>query len=354
MAKHSVARHVVASCLACELPPLFSLPLSSCRAAQASFSLSRRSNVNRRHMLVLDIDETLIYTYKSSPSPASPRTMEFCMLLRPHVEAFLLEVEQLFDIVFWTAGTASYCAAVLGTLQEALGRNASRCYSAHAILDAASKSGDEGSLGVAAAQRQLLKDALLSPEVGQDKYPPWPSLSRSQTLQELDYMKYLPLLGVGLSSVVMVDDHERSFPLAPRNGLKLPRFAPPVPTMPKDASPPATIQVPHDEHLLHLLPVLRSVAAAADVAAELDHWRPDEYVQCDGPLSMMNPLSLARRKLLGNFICARRSEPIPPLGSYDRGEPQLQSLLRRVEEASAETTSRANQSRRWGPLLSHI
>jgi hypothetical protein len=382
MAQQSVARSVVASCLACELPPLFSLPLSSCRAAQASFGLARTRAAAaaaatappgavlapppKRNVLVLDIDETLVFSYKALPSPTDPRIVHYAMLLRPHVETFLLEVEQLFDLVFWTAGTASYCAAVMAALQTAMGRAPSKCYAAQAILDQTAKGAAQDSIGVAGAQRQLLKDGLLS---NQDAFPPWPSLSRSQTLQELDYMKYLPLLGFDAASVVMVDDHERSFPLTPRNGVKVARFAPASAVeaallrRKRGAGAAAggcalldELPVPFDDALLQLLPVLRWVAAAADVRRELDHWRPDDYVDCDAPLSTLNPLSRTRRRLLGTFAAARRDAPIAPHRSPndDPPEAELQQLLAKVSAAAAETVARTNASRRYGPLMSHI
>lgn len=380
MAQQSVARSVVASCLACQLPPLFSLPLSSCRAAQASFALSRAAAAAaaaassavapphpplapKRNVLVLDIDETLIFSYTALPSATDPRVVNYAMLLRPHVETFLLEVEQLFDVVFWTAGTASYCAAVMAALQTAIGRPPSKCYAAHAILEQTATGPVQDSIGVAGAQRQLLKDCLLS---NQDAFPPWASLSRSQTLQELDYMKYLPLLGLDAASVVMVDDHERSFPLTPRNGVKVARFAPAsaveAARRQSDAGDgrgrgalPDQLPVPHDDALLQLLPMLRRVAAAGDVRRELDHWRSDDYVECDAPLSTLNPLSRTRRRVLGTFTAARREEPIAPqrLPSEDT-DAELQALLAKVSAAAAETVARTNSSRRYGPLMSHI
>ena len=352
MAASSLARHVVASGLACELPPLFSLPLTSCRAAQAAFALGRQDRERRRHTLVLDIDETLVFTYNAAPSKDS-RLIEYRMLLRPHLSDFLLEVERLFDLVFWTAGTASYCAAVLSGIQEAIGRTPSKCYASAPILAAAKD--DLNSISVAAAQRQVLKDTLLSPEKGQA--PLWPALSRSQTLQELDYMKYLPLLGIELSSVVMVDDHERSFPLAPRNGLKIARFAPylkELPSVASDNGRATCVQVPSDDSLLRLLPILRRVAEAGDAQLELDHWRDEQYVACDDPLSMLNPLSHARRTILGSFVTSRRADPIAPLLNFATDDAPTQAMLKRVSEAALETIARTNQSRQWGILQSHI
>ena len=232
-----------------------------------------------------------------------------------------------------------------------MGRVPSKCYATESILAAAK--GDYNSMNIAAAQRLMLKDCLLSsPEKGQA--PVWACLSRNQTLQDLDYMKYLPLLGVDLASVVMVDDHERSFPLAPRNGLKITRFSPNVPPSVLEDPAIRDVMIEKDDTLLRLLPLLRAVARAPDVRLELDHWRPDDYVACDDPKSTLNPLSRTRRTILGTFLYERRERAIPPLPDYRADDDDVQKIISRVDQYAAETTTRTNESRRMGPLKSHI
>jgi TFIIF-interacting CTD phosphatase-like protein len=62
----------------------------------------------KRHTLVLDIDETLVHTFSQSASAADERLMEYGMLVRPGLKEFLEECNELFEVVFWTAGVASY------------------------------------------------------------------------------------------------------------------------------------------------------------------------------------------------------------------------------------------------------
>ena len=61
---------------------------------------------------MLDIDETLVHTFSQSASAADERMMEYGMLVRPGLKEFLEECNELFEVVFWTAGVASYGYAV--------------------------------------------------------------------------------------------------------------------------------------------------------------------------------------------------------------------------------------------------
>ena len=199
------------------LPPLFSLPLTSCRAAQAAFS---RGRSERRRTLVLDIDDTLLSMSYWENVPDT-KTAAFKTYLRPHLAEFLAETEKLFDLVFWTAGTAFYCAATISAMCDGMGRKPPKCYDVDCILGAVK--GDLTAESVALAQRQLLEKCLLSPQEGDS--PVWTSLSRPQTLGEkMNCLKHLPILGLDLSTVLMIDDKPENFALTPRNGLKIPPF----------------------------------------------------------------------------------------------------------------------------------
>lgn len=314
-AAEQTLRSVVAIGLRQEFEPQWPLPLPP--------PLPRNSE---KHTLVLDIDETLLHTYgmskhdstkDTSPDPALAGIplVDYYVMLRPHVKEFLAEVHQLFEVVFWTAGTASYCCAVLDALeQQVLGLQ--RSFNSHIEL----------------AREIREKGASTS-------HTNFYSLSRTQTLEKQSYMKYMPLLGRKMSGVVMLDDNVRSFPLTPRNGIRISGFEPDdgilqrymfairrLQTEKAEDLEPQMVEciqlgqqeiarLEQDRSLLDVLPVLRAVAgvkAGEDVTRELDHWRDLDYVQCDNFMETMNQRSAVRRQILGVTLPQRRETPIEP------------------------------------------
>lgn len=315
-AAEQTLRSVVAVGLRQEFEPQWPLPLPAPLPANSA-----------KHTLVLDIDETLIHTYgmskhdstkDASPDPAVAGIplVDYYVMLRPHVKEFLLEVHQLFEVVFWTAGTASYCCAVLDALEQQ----------------------------VMGLQRSFNSHIELAREVQQKnsstKHTNFYSLSRTQTLEKQGYMKYLPMLGRKMSEVVMLDDNVRSFPLTPRNGIRIAGFEPDDGVLqrymfamrrlqtekPEDLEPhmieciqlgqQEIARLEQDRSLLDVLPVLRAVAQVKigeDVTKELDHWRDVDYVRCDNFMDTMNPRAAVRQQILGVTLPQRRETPIPPL-----------------------------------------
>ncbi|RNF13384.1 NLI-interacting factor [Trypanosoma conorhini] len=263
--------------------------------------------------LVLDIDETILHTY--GMRLATEDTVAFSLYLRPHLREFLAEVKELYEVVFWTAGTASYCAAMVDAIEVQVLQLPRSFYSVEEIRLAASGAASTDTANFYA-------------------------LSRTQTLEEENYMKYLPMLGRPMNRVVVLDDNVRSFPLHPRNAVKVPLFLPDDRTLQaysravsllkedaahKDAASLSEVisrgqaevaRLEKDEALLQLLPLLRRVAQAEDVPRELDHWRDDDYVRCDDFHETMNPLSVTRQRVLGSVLPSRRDTPIPPLKAH--------------------------------------
>lgn len=280
-----------------------------------------------KHTLVLDIDETLIHTYgmskhdsskDTSPDPAVKGLplVDYYVMLRPHVKEFLDEVHKLFEVVFWTAGTASYCCAVLDALEQQV-MGLQRSFNSHIEL----------------AREIQAKNSSTS-------HTNFYALSRTQTLEKQGYMKYLPMLGRKMGGVVMLDDNVRSFPLTPRNGIRIAGFEPDDGILqrymfairrlqtekPEDLEPAMLeciqlgqqeiARLEEDRSLLDVLPVLRAVAQVKpgeDITKELDHWRDPDYVRCDDFMETMNQRSNVRRHILGVTLPARRATPIPPL-----------------------------------------
>lgn len=306
-----------------EFAPLWPMPLPE--------PFPRNKN---KHTLVLDIDETLIHTYdftkhmvgsmeKSDAErelASSVALVDYSMLVRPHLKEFLTEVSELFEVVYWTAGTASYCAAVLDAIERQVLDKEPSFYN---YLELAK--GRRGEQSTANAN--------------------FYALSRTQTLESKQYMKYMPLLGRHLKNVLMIDDNVRSFPLTPRNGIKVPSFemddqllnlflraasevekaGGKTDHLDKrlltvlDAGGRELQRLEQDTALLDVLPMLRAVAKTppgGDVTRELDHWRDLDYVKCDDFRETMNPRSVVRRSILGSWVAARNKEPIAPLKNH--------------------------------------
>ncbi|EKG01919.1 PTP1-interacting protein, 39 kDa, putative [Trypanosoma cruzi] len=265
--------------------------------------------------LVLDIDETLLHTY--GMRLVREDTVGFSLYLRPHAREFLQELKELYEIVFWTAGTASYCSAMVDALEVQVLQLPRSFYNVEEI-------------------KHLVRGSPSTEHVN------FFALSRTQTLEENSYMKYLPMLGRPMHRVIMVDDNVRSFPLNPRNAVKISPFLPDDRVLMEysqalslmkengdekkewDASllevinrgKAEILRLEQDEALLQLLPLLRSVAKAEDLPRELDHWRDDDYVRCDDFHETMNSRSVARQRILGSVLPSRRDTPIPPLKTH--------------------------------------
>lgn len=264
----------------------------------------------KRHTLVLDIDETLVHTFSQSASAADERLMEYGMLVRPGLKEFLEECNELFEVVFWTAGVASYGYAVVSALEEKLLGLPPSMYNAKTLLNVFVECDENKSA---------------SPLVH------FPCLPRDQTLANYNYMKYLPLLGRDMKSLLMIDDNPRSFPLTPRNGVKVHPFeidpslldAYYIGTTQRKgdgALPPAFAEaqtalgkLSEDRALASLMPMLRAVAKADSVPKELDHWRPANYELCDVFEDTMNAKHPVRTGLLGRVQPKRQDVPqVPP------------------------------------------
>lgn len=303
-----------------EIPPSWPLPLPA--------PLPHNAN---KQVLLLDIDETLIHTFGMTAHEKNPDDallegvdfLEFHYLARPFLADFLKEVNELFEVIFWTSGTASYCAAILDSIEQDILHLPPSFY----------------------AYRQLVKDMKgLKGEEGSTNHANFYALSRTQTLESLAYMKYIPMAGRSLSSAVLIDDNVRSFPLTPRNGIKISPFCADDRMIQnylfamqklqqqrqkgdkldeellaalRDGSSELN-RLENDTALLDIMPLLRAIAKVPhgqDVRRELDHWRSSDYIKCDDFQETMNCRSVTRNDLLGQVLLSRNEEAIPPFKS---------------------------------------
>jgi RNA polymerase II subunit A small phosphatase-like protein len=77
----------------------------------------------QRKLLVLDLDETLVYaTDQRLSTPEAFRIGPYYVYLRPHVHPFLDACDFRFDVAVWTASSADYATAVATELFGALER----------------------------------------------------------------------------------------------------------------------------------------------------------------------------------------------------------------------------------------
>ncbi|CCW70955.1 unnamed protein product [Phytomonas sp. Hart1] len=309
---------LIATGLRSEFTPLWPTPLPPCFPRNKG-----------KHTLVLDIDETLIHTFgmahhklhSSTEGVNHAKLVDYHILLRPHLKEFLLEVNELFEVVFWTAGTASYCSAVIDALETQVLQLSPSFYNYKRVLNM-NKSDEDKTV-----------------------HANFYSLSRTQTLEDHGYMKYLPILGRPINNVVIVDDNVRSFPLTPRNAIKVPPFEVNdsivqnymyALSQTKEASinignldetmlkflktgMKEIARMEKDHALLDILPVLRAVVSVppdGNVRNELDHWRDLNYVKCDHFIETMNPITVTRQQILGTVLPSRRQEPIPPFKQH--------------------------------------
>jgi hypothetical protein len=239
-----------------------------------------------RHTLVLDIDQTLLDTDES---------MQFTTL-RPHVIPFLREVNELFEVVIWTAGTQGYGIKMLEAIENG---------------------------GKHIDSKPVLGKSVLA-------------LYRQHTLEQFAYMKYIPHLGRPVTKTLMVDDATRSYFLTPRQAVLCEQWV-----AADDRHSGADVHAKgviaddkyvtagraRDTELLDMLPMLRAVAAAPCSTLELDHWRPTGYESTD------DILTPHRTSGVGKWVPERRLEgPIPPLGpAFHRAwgdiSPEIRAIL---------------------------
>lgn len=70
-----------------------------------------------RKLLVLDLDETLMYAAEEALGrPADFQVERFHVYKRPHVQEFLSSSAELFDLAVWTTSTEDYAEAIIQKL----------------------------------------------------------------------------------------------------------------------------------------------------------------------------------------------------------------------------------------------
>ena len=313
-------------------------------SASASSAVPKK----QKHTLVLDIDETLIHTFRGGPDVRAtslgrdghPKGFEdmaelndlaergkgtgidvfidqatyFKFWTRPYLQEFLEETTQLFNVVFWTAGTGPYMASIINALE----RQVLNKMLAGSDADASSsKIGDNTSymydfkknISAIAADGTTVGELIRAADTASPSMNYY-GYSRCQTMGQ-NYLKHIPLLGLeSTDNVILMDDATRSFVFTPRSAILVDQFKK------KDDS---------DTFLRDVMPMLRRVAASDCAARELDHWRSDAYTVLDDldantkKFLMACPSEVAKQKdiQIGAWLRERRTDgPIAPAALF--------------------------------------
>jgi RNA polymerase II subunit A small phosphatase-like protein len=69
--------------------------------------------VSDRHLLILDLDETLVFASESAVPRVDFRVGSYEVMKRPHVDSFLSTVSQWFDLAVWTSSSSNYARVVV-------------------------------------------------------------------------------------------------------------------------------------------------------------------------------------------------------------------------------------------------
>ncbi|CAD2215767.1 NLI interacting factor-like phosphatase, putative [Angomonas deanei] len=276
----------------------------------------------KKPTLLLDIDETLIRTFTADS------TVEF--VVRPFLKQFLTFAMKEFEVIFWTAGRDIYGACVVDGIERHLLGLPTSIYNASEI-------------------QKVVKGVTPTTD-----HVNFYCLSRYQTLTERNYMKYIPMTGRPLKNSIMIDDNVRSFPLTPRNGIKIkpfrfdcsevrrkPGFSEEERINVIDVSEPNTVEAANDTELLDLIPLLTDLAEAyrakpsTSVMRQLDYWRESNYVETDDFTKCLEGGSIYD-SILGTVTKTKNDKPIPtPVAIPDNKE-----LMKSVEEQAAALQSR--------------
>ncbi len=71
----------------------------------------------RRTLLVLDLDETLLYgTETPFERPPDITVCQYSIYKRPHVDEFLATCLAMFDVAIWSSASANYVEAIASAL----------------------------------------------------------------------------------------------------------------------------------------------------------------------------------------------------------------------------------------------
>ena len=70
-----------------------------------------------RSLLILDLDETLVYATKQAKDPGHDfRVLDYFVQKRPHLDEFLDRVFAWFDVAVWTSSGSSYAAELVPSI----------------------------------------------------------------------------------------------------------------------------------------------------------------------------------------------------------------------------------------------
>lgn len=241
------------------LPGTFSeLPLASNAVAAAPPPSTTAPKLIRNKVLVLDLDETLIFASTLTADVLIPPdfsevvpTMNGAELYhvweRPHLQLFLDAVSRIYNVVVFTASAPAYADPIIDRI-------------------------DRGKR----IRRRLYRSNCTALH-WQHEAPPCNVIGgelRDTSAQKMSLSKDVALLGVPLSHVVLVDNNPCCVALHRDNGVVVPSYAPPHTPAPASSGrntlgnkkrPLIHTARDTDDVLLGLLPFLEALACVPDV-----------------------------------------------------------------------------------------
>ena len=70
-----------------------------------------------KNLLILDLDETLVYATKKQVRPDNNSVAgPYFVYFRPHLERFLKNLNEYYEIAVWTSSSSEYAQAVVDAL----------------------------------------------------------------------------------------------------------------------------------------------------------------------------------------------------------------------------------------------
>lgn len=255
----------------------------------------------RQKVLVLDLDETLIFACTTTAGMAVPPTFSevvptmtgatlYHVWERPHLQHFLSTVTRWYTVVLFTAASQAYADALIDRVDrirmlDGKKRIRRRFYRTECTFiprraedgktRAASAFAGDGTGASSAGMRR--SDPPLQPSSlggNSAQLPQSPSSDKVPMILSKD----LSQLRVAMDSVILVDNSPACLRINPENGLLCPSFYPPRTGNPQEASSERSgsdgvtrekRRHDDDDYLFHLLVLLEALAFVPDVRAIL-------------------------------------------------------------------------------------
>lgn len=262
-------------------------------AAVITSSLTALFTKRRHKILVLDLDETLVYTSVTTAGMTSPPTFSeaiptlrgaelFHVWERPWLQLFLRSMSRVYNIAVFTAAAPAYADPIIDRIDP------SRCIKRRLYRGDCTPMTFQSCKRICHMSTSACDDPQPEPRMcGVAPRTTVPTDERSRdgvegftsSGLEIRLVKDLSVLGAPLSCVIMLDNSPSCFALHKSNGIVVPSYTPvrgPVHRASTDRKS-RTLVDKNDEILLGLIPFLEALSYVPDVRCVL------QSATCDRP-----------------------------------------------------------------------